>query len=287
MKNGSEWLTMQHCGLLIVAAVLVGAGCATHGPQGKAKRGTPPAEPIAKLTRALEEAQEAARQDPNHADFQYKLGNALFDLRRYDDARGAYENAIRLAPNHGSAHSNLALCLKRLGKLPEAIEQYRAALALDANDVTTLNNYIIALGENGDWEGAAKELSRLVELRPDNIQVLTHRANVLFRLKRYSEAAAGFEKVLQLEPGRADHYYNLGLCHFCMENWDAALATWLTAVAHDSKNPAANRGVAVVYWKRGDYKRAWTAVARCQTLGIPLDPEFIRDLQRDSGQMGP
>jgi tetratricopeptide (TPR) repeat protein len=278
---------MKHGGLLILAVVLVGVGCATHAPKDKAKKGTPPPEPIAKLTQALEQAQEAARQDPNNAELQYKLGNALFDLRRYDEARGAYENAVRLAPNHRSAHSNFALCLKRLGRLPEAIEQYRAALALDANDVTTLNNFIIALEENGDWEGAAKELNRLAELRPDNIQVLTHRANVLFRLKRYSEAATAFEKVLQLDPGRADHYYNLGLCHFCKENWDAALATWLTAVAHDSKNPSANRGLAVVYWKRAEYKRAWEAVARCQALGVPLDPEFIRDLQRDSGQMGP
>ena len=55
----------------------------------------------------------------------------------------------------------------------------------------------------------------------------------------------------------------------------------------DAKDGPTNKGLAVVYWKRADYKQAWEAVARCQALGIALDPNFISDLQKDSGQKGP
>jgi len=109
-------------------------------------------------------------------------------------------------------------------------------------------------------------LQAFAELQPEDVQVAAHLANALFRVGRYQEAAKAFEKVLRLDPGRADHYYNLGLCFFSVENWDAALATWLTALAHDPKHAPTNKGLAVVYWKRGDYKQAWETVAHCQAL---------------------
>jgi tetratricopeptide (TPR) repeat protein len=171
--------------------------------------------------------------------------------------------------------------------VPRAIEEYRKGLAIDPKDTTARYNLIAALELSGDFEGVVKELQQLSELQPDDVQVAAHLANAVFRLSRYQEAASAFEKVLRLDPGRADHYYNLGLCYFYMENWDATLATWLTALAHDPKHAATNKGLAVVYWKRRDYKQAWETVARCQTLGIALDPAFVADLQRDSGQKGP
>jgi len=45
--------------------------------------------------------------------------------------------------------------------------------------------------------------------------------------------------------------------------------------------------LAVAYWQRGDYTQSRLAVIDCQSRGIPLDPEFIRQLQEDSGQVGP
>ena len=35
-------------------------------------------------------------------------GNALYDLKRYDEALAASEQAIRLDPNFAAAHYNLA-----------------------------------------------------------------------------------------------------------------------------------------------------------------------------------
>jgi hypothetical protein len=72
-----------------------------------------------------------------------------------------------------------------------------------------------------------------------------------------------------------------------MDNLDEALTTWLTALAYDAKNISVRKGLAVLYWKRGEYDKAWQSVVDCQTRAIPLDPDFIASLQRDSGQSGP
>ncbi len=112
-------------------------------------------------------------------------------------------------------------------------------------------------------------------------------ANLLFRQEQYEDAARAYKEVIRLDPGRSSDYYNLGLCYLDLEKYDAALTTWLTALAYNPDNASARKGLAVAYWHRGDYKQAWDAVVDCQTRGIPLDPEFIRQLQEDSGQVGP
>lgn len=270
---------------LLAVAVVAMAGCATSA---RKKQETPaPPESVARVQDALKEASEAVRANPNDARNQYCLGNALFDVERYDEARAAYEAAIKLAPDHESAHCNLGLCLKRLGLHKEAVAEYRKAVSLDPNDTTAQFNLVSALEVLGDFEGAAKELEPLAAKQPQDVQTLAHLGNALYQIGRYPEAASVFEKVLHLDPGRATHYYNFGLCHFSMNNWDAALAAWLTAFAHDEKDGPTNKGLAVVYWKRKDYKQAWQAVARCQALGIALDPDFIAALQQDSGQKSP
>jgi len=256
------------------------AGCGTTPPKDGVQK---TAAPVTDAKNAsLDALRGAVAADPRNADLHYKLGNACFDLQKYEEALAEYDTAISLAPKHASAHANRALCLKRMGRLQEGLESYRVALEMEPDDVVTLRNYALALESAGSWEDAASQWTRLSELQPEDVQIATHKAGVLFRLKRYEEAAKAFERVLHLDPGLADDYYNLGLCYFCLEKWDAALAAWLTAIARDSRHPSANRGLATLYWKRGDYERAWEAVSQCRALGVPLDPEFIADLEKDS-----
>jgi len=266
------------CGVLGLLLVFA-AGCAGSG--GKRVDAAVPPE------KRLADARKAVARHPNDPDALYRMGNALFDLQRYQDAATAYEGVLAIDPKHVAAHVNLGLSLKRLNRLPEAIAHYEAALALAPDDRVTLCDLAAAQESKGDLEEAAKTLSRLVELQPDDIQVLSRQANVLFKLGRYDEAAGVFEKVIKKDPGLSDDYYNLGLCHFHQANYDAALRTWLAALAHEPRNRSVNKGLAVLYWKRHEYRQAWEAVARCRSMGIPLDPEFLDNLRNDSGLSGP
>ena len=279
-------LWFQQAGLVGFALLLL-AGCATSsgGKPGTPKEAAKSSAGFSE-TGAIESLQKAAGKNPKDPDAQYKLGNALFDAQRYGEAASAYGEVIRLAPRHVAALTNLGLSLKRLGRMPESVVAYRQALALDPNDVTTLRDLAIALEAAGDLESAAQLWRRLTELQPEDVRGWLSLARATFQLEHYEEAAKAFETVLRLDPGLADNYYNLGMCYFHLEKWDLTLAAWTTALAHDPKNPSVNKGLAVLHWKRGDYGRAWNAVVQCQPLGITLDPEFIANLKRDSGQQG-
>ena len=277
---------MTRSATYLALAAFVLAGCATTPPE-QAPTEPVASSPVLRLRQNLAELREATKADPENADLHYKLGNAYFDLAEFEQARRAYEAAVRLDPDHAAAYCNLGLSLKRLGSLNKAVEAYRAALEIAPDDATALGNLIVALQTAGDLAGAADQLERLAGLRPGDVNVRSQLAHVLFRLRRYEEAADAFRDVMRLDPGLSNHYYNLGLCYYCMDDLDATLTSWLAALAHDPDNPSVNKGLAVVYWRRGDFKQAWNAVVKCRLKGVPLDPEFITGLQTDSGQMGP
>lgn len=69
---------------------------------------------------ALQAYEQAVRLEPDSADAYYNKGNALLCLGRYEEARDAYEDALRLDPNLATAYTNLAETLEKLGRTQEA-----------------------------------------------------------------------------------------------------------------------------------------------------------------------
>ena len=57
-------------------------------------------------------------------------GHAIYDLKRYEEARTAYDQAISLDPKDATAYYNRGLALDRLGKKKEAQQAYNKAKQL-------------------------------------------------------------------------------------------------------------------------------------------------------------
>lgn len=319
-KPRSAILKILHIFLTLLALTLI--GCATHRPEPPAPAEAdpavsvpdpepeppepdiktaptpvPPARPqrprqietktpastgIRQLEQRLAQARINAGQNPRDPLSYYRLGNALFDLGSYDQAKAAYEKAIDLDPQNAPAHINRGLCLRRLGKAEDAIQEYNLALAIQPDDATLLQNLAIALEGEGKTSQAVEVLARLVEVHPADVSVLARLAQGLFRLGRYREAGYYFQEIIRLDPGLASDYYNLGLCYFHLGDYDRTLITWLTALAHDINNESVNKGLAVLYWKRAEYKQAWDMVAACHARGITIDDKFLAKLRKDS-----
>ncbi|MEK7795174.1 MAG: tetratricopeptide repeat protein [Candidatus Hydrogenedentota bacterium] len=217
----------------------------------------------------------------------YARGNELFDAEQHRDALRFYNRVLELNPEHIDALCNAGLCYRLLGFPEKAVESYERALRFAPVDMTILQNYVIALQSAGMYERTLAPLDTLMKNAPDDLALRSSLAQTYFALKRYADAIPVYEKVLRADPGHAQDYYNLGLCHYELNDNDRALSMWLTALAHDPKNEAVNKGLAVLYWRRAEYVQAWNAVRTCQSLSIPLSAEFLTQLQLDSGQLGP
>lgn len=269
---------------VLALGIALVVGCATNP---KEEELPPPKTPKEALDRRIAELQQAAAADASNPTARYVLGNALFDAARYVEAKDAYQAAIRLDPEYAEAYCNMGLCLRLLGQIDDAIAAYDRALELQPDEQTTLTNLIAALRAKGDMRATESHLRKLVELRPDDVLVHSELANVFYQRGAFAEAEAEFTRVIVLDPGMSTDYYNLGACQVELGELDRALTTWLTALAYDPKNASVRKGLAVLYWQRGEFEQAWQAVVDCQTQGIPLDADFLSALQRDSGQAGP
>jgi tetratricopeptide (TPR) repeat protein len=68
---------------------------------------------------------------PDNADAQFNLGNALFNKGQYKTAAEAYREAIRLNANLAHAHYNLGMTLLRLNDQAGADKEFREAAKID------------------------------------------------------------------------------------------------------------------------------------------------------------
>lgn len=239
------------------------------------------------LSQSVKDLEKQVRRTPDDPEAHYKLGNAYYDLGQFAEAKAEYDMTIAKAPNHAKALCNRGLCLRRMGNLDGAIQDYQAALNLDAKDTVTLRNLAMAQKDKGDFEGALRTFDLLSTLEPNDKAVLGDYALGLMSRDRFEEAIQVLKRLNSLDPGDPDNYYYLGECHYALNDFANAINAWTTAVVYDPRHAGANKGLAMAHYQKKDFKRAWAATAKCQSLGLVLDPEFIRNLQQESGQAGP
>jgi predicted O-linked N-acetylglucosamine transferase (SPINDLY family) len=156
-------------------------------------------------------------------------GNALSQLKRYEQAVAAYERALVLKPESASAWLGLANVVFGMRRFEEALGSYERALAI----------------------------------KPELAEAWFGRGNVCLQLKRYEEALSSYEKTLTHKPALAEAWRGRGDAYFELMRYDEALASYKKALALEPESASAWLGLAnVVFGMRrfeealGSYERA-------------------------------
>ena len=136
-------------------------------------------------------------------------GNTLSDLKRYEEALAAYEQAIRLDPNSASAYTGKGNALSDLKHYEEALAAYDQAIRLDPNFTYAYNGKGLVFRDLKHYEEALAAFEQAIRLDPD--LAYAYNKGLVFRdLKRYEEALAAFEQAIRLDPNSASAYHNKG-----------------------------------------------------------------------------
>ena len=135
--------------------------------------------------------------NPLMADFYSMNGDALYKLKRYQDAYNSYENALRYSPDNEGVLNNYA--------------------------------YYLAL-ENKDLEKAERMAIRANELSPDNPTYLDTYAWVLYKKGAYNEALLQMDKALKLDANPSGtELEHLGDILYKLNKVDDAINWWKKA----------------------------------------------------------
>jgi serine/threonine-protein kinase len=158
---------------------------------------------------ALKELQVAHDADPRNSDTERWIGDYYTTVNDTAKAEDALRRAIDLAPNDWIPYQYFGRFLYRTARYEEAAKMWERADELAPDNVLVLRNLAAVYHQlNRTDEGIAK-LQRSLEIQP-NATSYANLGTMRFFQGRYTDAAAAFEKAVELNPTYFLYWGNLG-----------------------------------------------------------------------------
>ncbi len=212
-----------------------------------------------------------AREHPDEAAILYRLGDALYQLDRLEDALPPLERATQLAPGVPAHHYKLGNVLKDLERPDEALACYRRALDLDPRHAQALNNTGAILEAQGKTDEAihcyrqAILANGALEPAHNNLALLLHRSN------RFAEAVDAYRALLEVTPRSEDAWCNLGNAYVGLERFDDAIRCYRSAIGHVPESALAHYRLGVALLQLDNYREAEAAARRA----VEIAPDHV------------
>ena len=174
-------------------------------------------------------------------------GDALVELKRYEEAISSYDWALALAPDSAEAFNSKGIVLVELGRYEEAIASYNNALELQPSFSRALDNRGVALAKLEQHEEAIASYEQALQLEPNVAETWNQKGQSLKNLERFEEALNDFNRAIELKLYFAFAIANRGEIYRLMGRYEEALRDFTHAFELDSNN-------------------IWTVAQRGQTL---------------------
>ena len=187
----------------------------------------------------------AIQYNPEILQLYYYRGIACYKLKRPQESIESYRRGLKSRDEEcdPSMVSELFTLIgdteHELGNMAATIEAYDSALVYDPGNIVVLNNYAYYLTlDGGDLERAEEMSLKTLKEEPDNPIYIDTYMWVLFMQKRYEEARAYAEKLIQTnEEMSTVEYVHCGDIFAMCGDTERAVEFWLEAqkMGDDSK----------------------------------------------------
>jgi Flp pilus assembly protein TadD len=158
------------------------------------------------------------------------LGAALVESGDYTEAEHHLRQALRFEPNNPLALNNVGRSLFLQKRLRESLQYFDRAIGADPDCAEAHSNKGAALASLGEFEDALVHFARAGSLDPNNPGYLANQGFTLHQLGRSREGIGLIEEALRREPGRALHWYRLGLIHEELGQFGTAVRMYETSL---------------------------------------------------------
>jgi tetratricopeptide (TPR) repeat protein len=162
---------------------------------------------------AVDQLKAAVRMMPQSAEAENALGEAYLALGDRSAARTPLEKAVALQPGFGVAQLNLGRLLLQSGELGAAAQHLEVATrGLKEKDDAAEAQYLLGkdLGMRDDPQNAAAHLRKAVELNPGFAEAWSELGAEQQLLQNETAALQAYERATSLKPSDAIAQYRLG-----------------------------------------------------------------------------
>jgi Flp pilus assembly protein TadD len=157
--------------------------------------------------------QKAIAQDRGRVDAYVLLGDALVEMKAYDDAARTYQDALSRDANNVAAHRGYARAMLGLNRPEVAVIHYQAALTQAPDDLQAHNGLGVAYDFTGQHEAAQEAYRAGLELAPDSMLLRNNLGLSLALSGKHAEAIELLRRLVD-EPGaKANNRQNLALAY--------------------------------------------------------------------------
>lgn len=135
-------------------------------PSGESPHGSGAPVPF---MQKLAEYKARLEKDPKDIEALVFMGNANYDIQRFEKAKEFYARALDVDPNNTHVRTDLASSYRSLGETDHALDELNKVLKSDPNhEVALYNAGIIYLNDKNDPEKATAAWEKLVQLKPND-----------------------------------------------------------------------------------------------------------------------
>ncbi|MFN7985034.1 MAG: tetratricopeptide repeat protein [Vicinamibacterales bacterium] len=150
-----------------------------------------------KGAQAVKTLQDAQTRFPAETGITFQLGAMLDRQKRFNESELVFRQLIAKDPSNAAALNYLGYMLAERGeRLNESVDLVKRALALEPDNGSYLDSMGWAYFKDNKLDLALDTLKRAADMLDTNSVVQDHYADVLFRLGRYNEAIAAWNKAL-------------------------------------------------------------------------------------------
>jgi len=135
--------------------------------------------------------------DPSQLQAWLNLGGLLIVGQRYLDALEVLTRASEQFPNNAEISFRIGVALQESGRADEALPYYCTTLDLDDGHIDARVNLGTVLAAQGDYEAGAKVLREALALQPDNPSVVLAHADICLHTGKMAETLQSLRGVVK------------------------------------------------------------------------------------------
>lgn len=206
------------------------------------------------------------------------MGKYFRELNQYEKAIELYTKAIELDPGGYQPYNNRGKAYFDLGRLDEALNDFNRSIDLNGAYSESRSNRGAILASRGEYESALEDLGIALGLEPGHLSALSNRSLALFSMNQFEKAIDDVNTYLQYKPDDAD-LINLRSMSYSRLNRDQeALEDMNRAIQLIPSQGIFWQNRSFLLNKMGDRQGAIRDIEKAQSLGVQVNPAYIRML---------
>ncbi len=210
-------------------------------------------------------------------DTQAQIRNAVLCLQRgdHEEARRICHKIIDQNPKSVDAIQLMGTIMLQRQQFNKAIDFFDQALVLNDQQELIWSNRALALSNVGKLDNALESVNKALEINSQFPQAIFNKANILFKLKKFSECVIFFQQYSQLRPNEVGAYHLAAFAYREINDPISAIRCYEEVIQLKPDFLEAIHNLGLLLCDQGEYEKC---ISYCDQA-LSINPNFWEALQ--------